>query len=198
MLEFFFQFENVSLYPWIEARVTLEPPLTLQDRKEREKLAMIAIEGMEDCQFKFEHLPPGEALPQLIRAVDKLSSILLEHFRLEEQNVIPAAESAFTEEEGRAFEKTFIDTVRASDENHSIMTMLMRPIKNEERLKELQGIYLQTPGFFKQVRFRKDYFAAKKTHHDTHTKIVYIFFNRWNNAHAGAEHDEWMKSQGQA
>ncbi|KAA8499266.1 hypothetical protein FVE85_6851 [Porphyridium purpureum] len=195
LLEFFFQFEDVVLFPWVETRVALTGALSKEGRASRQQLTNAAIEGIEDCEFKFEHLPPGEVMPQLIHAIEKLSSVLLEHFGVTEKDVVPAAVEAFTEAEGLEFERKFIDTVRASDENHTIMAMLMRPIKNEMRLKDLQGKYLQTPGFFKQVRFRKDYFAAKKNFHEEHTRLVYIFFNRWNLAHAGAENEEWERSR---
>jgi len=195
LLDFLFQFEEKSLMPWIEARVSLDGDLGAASRKSRADRAMQAIEQIEDCQFKFEHLPPGEVLPGVYGALELLSSALLEHFRLEEKHAIPAVKDAFSAKDGAAFEDKMFETIRGMDESHTVMAMLMRSIKNDERLREYQVKYLTQPGagFFKTVRFKKDYFAAKKEFHQTHTRLVYVFFNRWNEAHIGAEDEEWSR-----
>eukprot|EP00186_Timspurckia_oligopyrenoides_P002553 CAMPEP_0182446782 /NCGR_PEP_ID=MMETSP1172-20130603/5997_1 /TAXON_ID=708627 /ORGANISM="Timspurckia oligopyrenoides, Strain CCMP3278" /LENGTH=346 /DNA_ID=CAMNT_0024642861 /DNA_START=221 /DNA_END=1261 /DNA_ORIENTATION=- len=197
LLDFFFQFDEKSLMHWIESRVELTDHVAREQRESRAERAMATIDAIEDCRFRFEHLPPGEVLPTLKVSMEKLSSVLLEHFRLEEQIVIPAVTGAFSEEDGKEFEKKMFDVLRNMDESHTIMAMLMRSIKNEERLREYQGKYLKIPGagFFKTVRFKKEYISAKREFHQTHTRLVYVFFDRWNEAHLGAEDEQWQNQQ---
>jgi len=194
LVEFYFEFEEASLFPWLEERMNCSGPVSRGNREIRKKLAFNALDGMDDCQFKFEHLPPGEVLPVLKNWLSKFANIILEHFRLEETDVIPLAVETFTEEEAKTFENRMLNSIRASDENHSIMTMLMRPIRtDEERVRDYQTRYLKVPGYFKQVRFRKEYFTAKKAFAESHTRLVYVFFDRWNQAHTQAEGEEFAR-----
>mmetsp|Transcript_16065 Transcript_16065/g.34803 ORF Transcript_16065/g.34803 Transcript_16065/m.34803 type:complete len:423 (+) Transcript_16065:123-1391(+) len=198
LLDFVFQFEDKSLMPWVEERVNLEGDLSTASRNVRKGKVMTAIEQIEDCQFKFEHLPPGEVLPTVEKMLEVLSNGLLEQFRLEEKHIIPAVKEAFSAKDGEAFEVKMFETIRGMDESHTVMAMLMRSVKNEDRLRDYQAKYLRVDGagFFKTVRFKKDYFASKKEFHHTHTRLVYVFFNRWNQAHIGAEDDEWNRQAG--
>mmetsp|Transcript_14866 Transcript_14866/g.31889 ORF Transcript_14866/g.31889 Transcript_14866/m.31889 type:complete len:340 (-) Transcript_14866:443-1462(-) len=189
-VQWYFQLEEKLLLPWIEPTTYLAGILDEASRGRLREQLVSRLKDIEECHERFQHLPAGEVLPALISALDKFSPKLLEYFNEQERALPKAIASVYSEEDKNKLDERVLDFVRNSEDNHLIMHLLLRPIKNDAKKSDLRRRYLAAGGFFQKMRFKKTYEKSRKDFREQHADIVKQFYKRWGSAQVAAVEEE--------
>ncbi|KAA8493027.1 hypothetical protein FVE85_9299 [Porphyridium purpureum] len=189
-VQWYFQYEEKLLMPWVEAATSLNGALEERRRIALKESLVGRLDDIFSCQDRFANLPAGEVLPALVVAVDKFSPPLLEYMGEQEKSLPPALLQVYSAGDKDRYDERVFEFVRNSEDNHLIMHLLLRPVKLSQVKVDLRRKYLGVPGFLAKIKFKRTYELSKKDFREQHVDIVKQFYKRWGTATADAVLEE--------
>mmetsp|Transcript_5615 Transcript_5615/g.10006 ORF Transcript_5615/g.10006 Transcript_5615/m.10006 type:complete len:369 (-) Transcript_5615:531-1637(-) len=189
-VQWYFVFEEKLLLPWVAPATELTGILSEAERKKRHESLLERLSDIDLCQDRFSHLPAGEVLPALIVALDRFSPSIIEYFGEQEKTLPFALTQLYGEEDKKKFDEVVLEYIRNSEDNHTIMHLLLRPIKSHDLTAEVRKQYLNYGGFWQRIKFKRSYEKSRPEFKQQHTEIVKQFYKRWGQAQADAVIEE--------